>query len=109
MAMFGFPHWQLKSTSTESGVVAPDERLPFAQTAVMGVQHAVAMFGATVLMPILMGLDPNLSILMSVKRRTKNAKTFHDKCENFNFRASNETAALTAVFLFITWGHFGYG
>ncbi len=31
----------------------------------MGVQHAVAMFGATVLMPILMGLDPNLSILMS--------------------------------------------
>lgn len=44
-----------------------------------------------------------------LKRRTKNAKTFHDKCENFNFRASNETAALTAVFLFITWGHFGYG
>jgi putative pyrimidine permease RutG len=32
---------------------------------VMGVQHAVAMFGATVLMPMLMGLDPNLSILMS--------------------------------------------
>lgn len=45
----------------------------------------------------------------ALKRRTKNAKTFHDKCENFNFRASNETAALTAVFLFITWGHFGYG
>lgn len=65
MAMFSLPHWQLKSTSTESGVVAPDERLPFAQTAIMGVQHAVAMFGATVLMPILMGLDPNLSILMS--------------------------------------------
>lgn len=65
MALFGFPHWQLKSTSDERGVVAPDERLPLAQTAVMGVQHAVAMFGATVLMPILMGLDPNLSILMS--------------------------------------------
>ena len=31
----------------------------------MGVQHAVAMFGATVLMPMLMGLDPNLAILMS--------------------------------------------
>jgi putative pyrimidine permease RutG len=65
MAMFGFPHWQLKSTSSERGVVAPDERLPVAQTLVMGVQHAVAMFGATVLMPMLMGLDPNLSILMS--------------------------------------------
>lgn len=65
MAMFGFPHWQLKSTSTEPGVVAPDERLPLGPTLVMGVQHAVAMFGATVLMPMLMGLDPNLSILMS--------------------------------------------
>lgn len=46
---------------------------------------------------------------LSMKRRTKNAKTFHDKCENFTFRASNETAALTAVFLFIKWDHFGYG
>lgn len=45
----------------------------------------------------------------AVKRRTKNAKTFHDKCENFTFRASNETAALAAVFLFIKWDHFGYG
>lgn len=63
--MFGLPHRQLKSTSTEAGVVAPDERLPLGQTMVMGVQHAVAMFGATVLMPMLMGLDPNLAILMS--------------------------------------------
>ncbi|MEP8862955.1 pyrimidine utilization transport protein G [Enterobacter hormaechei] len=63
--MFGLPHWQLKSTSTEEGVVAPDERLPLGQTMVMGVQHAVAMFGETVLMPMLMGLDPNLAILMS--------------------------------------------
>ena len=63
--MFGLPHWQLKSTSTEEGVVAPDERLPLGQTMVMGVQHAVALFGATVLMPMLMGLDPNLAILMS--------------------------------------------
>ncbi|EJG0605017.1 pyrimidine utilization transport protein G, partial [Cronobacter sakazakii] len=47
------------------GVVAPDETLSAGQTLVMGVQHAVAMFGATVLMPLLMGLDPNLSILMS--------------------------------------------
>ncbi len=46
-------------------MVAPDETLSAGQTLVMGVQHAVAMFGATVLMPLLMGLDPNLSILMS--------------------------------------------
>ena len=28
------------------GVVAPDERLPWPQTAVLGVQHVIAMFGA---------------------------------------------------------------
>jgi putative pyrimidine permease RutG len=32
---------------------------------VMGVQHVIAMFGATVLAPILMGFDPNIAILMS--------------------------------------------
>jgi uracil-xanthine permease len=31
----------------------------------MGVQHVVAMFGSTVLAPLLMGFDPNLCILMS--------------------------------------------
>lgn len=46
-------------------VVAPDERLPWPQTLAMGVQHVIAMFGATVLAPILMGFDPNLAILMS--------------------------------------------
>jgi putative pyrimidine permease RutG len=46
-------------------VVAPDERLPWPQTAVLGVQHVIAMFGATVLAPILMGFDPNVAILMS--------------------------------------------
>ncbi len=48
-----------------AGVIAPDERLPWPQTTVMGVQHVIAMFGATVLAPILMGFDPNLAIFMS--------------------------------------------
>ena len=65
MANTWFPQWRKKSAITEGGVIAPDETLPLGQTLVMGVQHAVAMFGATVLMPLLMGLDPNLSILMS--------------------------------------------
>ncbi len=38
-----------------------------------------------------------LALLM--KRRTKNAKAFHDKCENFSFRASNETAVLITAFI----------
>lgn len=47
------------------GVIAPDERLPWGQTVVAGLQHVVAMFGATALAPILMGFDPNVSILFS--------------------------------------------
>jgi putative pyrimidine permease RutG len=47
------------------GVIAPDERLPWPQTGAMGVQHVIAMFGSTVLAPILMGFDPNMAILMS--------------------------------------------
>lgn len=52
-------------TPAPGQVVAPDERLPWPQTAAMGVQHVIAMFGATVLAPILMGFDPNVAILMS--------------------------------------------
>lgn len=51
--------------ATEGRVVAPDERLPWLQTGAMGVQHVIAMFGATVLAPILMGFSPNIAILMS--------------------------------------------
>ena len=44
-----------------------------------------------------------------VKRRTKNAKAFHDKCENFSFRASNETAVLITAFYSFHGDHLGYG
>jgi uracil-xanthine permease len=56
-----FPRWTLR----EHGVIAPDERLPAAQTIALGIQHVVAMFGATVLAPLLMGFDPNVAILFS--------------------------------------------
>jgi uracil-xanthine permease len=56
-----FPRWSVKT----EGVIAPDERLPWPQTFAMGAQHVVAMFGATVLAPLLMGFDPNVAILMS--------------------------------------------
>ncbi|MBE2264258.1 MAG: pyrimidine utilization transport protein G [Burkholderiaceae bacterium] len=63
----GLFDWTEKSAGVlqGGGVIAPDERLPWPQTAVMGVQHVIAMFGATVLAPILMGFDPNIAILMS--------------------------------------------
>ena len=58
------PSW--REVPARAGVVvAPDERLPWPQTAAMGVQHVIAMFGATVLAPLLMGFNPNVAILMS--------------------------------------------
>jgi len=62
-----FPRWRLRASADDGqgGVIAADERLPAPQTVAMGVQHVVAMFGSTVLAPLLMGFDPNVAILMS--------------------------------------------
>ena len=46
-------------------VVKPDERLSWGRTVGLGAQHVLAMFGATFVFPVLMGLDPNLAILLS--------------------------------------------
>jgi len=46
-------------------VVAPDERLSWGRTAGLGAQHVVAMFGATFVFPLLMGLNPQLAVMMS--------------------------------------------
>lgn len=56
-----FPRWKLKTT----GVIMPDERLPWGQTLVSGLQHGVAMSGATIIAPLLMGFDPNVALLFS--------------------------------------------
>ena len=53
MAASWFPQWTQKT----EGVIAPDERLPWPQTIALGLQHVVAMFGATVLAPLLMGFS----------------------------------------------------
>ena len=46
-------------------VVAPDERLSWGKTIGLGAQHVVAMFGATFVCPLLMGLNPQLAVMMS--------------------------------------------
>jgi uracil-xanthine permease len=61
MAGAYFPAW----TEKTEGVIAPTERLPWPQTFALGIQHVVAMFGATVLAPLIMGFNPNVAILMS--------------------------------------------
>jgi len=60
-ALSYFPRWKLKT----SGVVLPEERLPWGQTIVSGLQHCVAMSGSTIIAPLLMGFDPNVAVLFS--------------------------------------------
>lgn len=59
----GIFSWQV--VDSDSPLIAPDQRLSWTKTGIMGLQHLVAMFGSTVLAPILMGFDPNVAVLMS--------------------------------------------
>jgi uracil-xanthine permease len=61
MSMF---NWQVVEPAPGQPV-APQQRLPWGRTIGLGAQHVVAMFGATFVFPIVMGLDPNLAILFS--------------------------------------------
>jgi uracil-xanthine permease len=49
----------------ERGVVQTDEKLPVLQAIPLSLQHLMAMFGATVLVPILTGLDPGVGLMTS--------------------------------------------
>jgi uracil-xanthine permease len=49
----------------EKDVVYPEDRLPWLQTILLGLQHVVAMFGATVLVPLILGFNPNTVIFFS--------------------------------------------
>src|SRR3982750_2250006 len=52
-------------TPPPGAAVAPDERLSWGRTVGLGAQHVVAMFGATFVFPLVMGLNPQLAVLMS--------------------------------------------
>src|SRR6185369_7275233 len=65
MTAFG---WRLVydgRTPPTGAVVRPGERLSSLRMAGLGAQHVVAMFGATFVFPAIMGLSPNLAVLMS--------------------------------------------
>ncbi|MGC0362143.1 uracil-xanthine permease [Rhodococcus sp. 27YEA15] len=59
MSMFD---WQLETGDT---VVAPHQRLTWPRTVGIGLQHVVAMFGATFLVPVLTGFPPATTLLFS--------------------------------------------
>ena len=46
-------------------LIQTDEKLPLVQVVPLAIQHLMAMFGATVLVPILTGLNPSVAIMTS--------------------------------------------
>ena len=46
-------------------IIQTDEKLPLLQALPLSAQHLMAMFGATVLVPILTGLDPGVGLMTS--------------------------------------------
>ncbi|QEW01749.1 uracil-xanthine permease family protein [Microbacterium lushaniae] len=62
------PVWKLHGngrTVEPGAVVRPDERLNWPATIAVGVQHVVAMFGATFLVPVLTGFPVSTTLLFS--------------------------------------------
>lgn len=52
-------------TIASGAVVAPEERLSWSRTIGIGMQHVIAMFGATLLVPTLTGFPVNTTLLFS--------------------------------------------
>jgi uracil-xanthine permease len=46
-------------------ILYPEDKIPLPRLVPMGLQHVVAMFGATVLAPVIMGFDPQLAVFFS--------------------------------------------
>ena len=60
--------WQLHGDGAKVGpgeVVLPHERLSWGRTTGIGMQHVVAMFGATFLVPLLTGFPPNTTLFFT--------------------------------------------
>ncbi|MCX5045930.1 nitrate reductase [Aldersonia sp. NBC_00410] len=62
------PRWTLAGdgrTIADGAVVAPDERLSWPRTVGIGMQHVIAMFGATLLVPTITGFPVTTTLLFS--------------------------------------------
>ncbi|MDR7233516.1 solute carrier family 23 protein [Agrococcus sp. BE272] len=61
------PTWRRRDESRldASDIVLPEERLGWGRTIGLGMQHVVAMFGATFLVPIITGFPPSTTLLFS--------------------------------------------
>src|SRR5512137_1939551 len=46
-------------------IIGIHEKLPILESLPLSVQHLTAMFGATILVPILLNVDPSIALLMN--------------------------------------------
>jgi uracil permease len=51
--------------TTQRRTIGIHEKLPILQSMPLSLQHLTAMFGATILVPILLGVDPAIALLMN--------------------------------------------
>lgn len=52
-------------SAQEREVIGVDDRVSVGRAIPLGIQHMMSMFGSTVLVPVLTGLDPNVAIMCS--------------------------------------------
>lgn len=50
---------------TQPDIIGVDDRVEIVRAIPLGIQHMMSMFGATVLVPVLTGLNPNIAIMCS--------------------------------------------
>ena len=52
-------------STSDREVIGVDDRVSVGRAIPLGIQHMMSMFGSTVLVPVLTGLDPNVAIMCS--------------------------------------------
>jgi uracil-xanthine permease len=92
--------WQVVyggKTPPPGQVVRPGERLSWPRTAGIGAQHVVAMFGATFVFPVVMGLNPNVAILFSGVATIMFLLITNNKVPSYLGTSASFVAAVTAI------------
>ncbi|MGO4256992.1 uracil-xanthine permease family protein [Marmoricola sp. RAF53] len=77
--------------------VGPRQRLPWGRTIGLGAQHVVAMFGATFVFPVVMGLDPNLAIMFSGICTIGFLLACHNKVPSYLGTSASFVASVAAI------------
>lgn len=97
MSMFSWTLVHGGKTPPPGAVVRPDERLSAGRMAGLGAQHVVAMFGATFVFPVLMGLNPNLAVLMSGVATVLFLLIVKNRIPSYVGTSASFVAAVTAI------------